>query len=82
MKQIVKDEDNRQEVRAVNAMTNKVAAMTPDTPLHERPDVKFSRWLTTQVGVCSIPMSPFYVPNERQLIIGDYQMRIGQSDRL
>jgi aspartate/methionine/tyrosine aminotransferase len=43
-----------------------VAAMTPDTPLHERPDVKFSRWLTTQVGVCPIPMSPFYVPNQRE----------------
>ena len=42
-----------------------VASITSTTPLHERPDVKFSRWLTTQVGVCPIPMSPFYVPNQR-----------------
>lgn len=42
-----------------------VAAMTSETPLHDRPDVKFSRWLTTEVGVCPIPMSPFYVPNQR-----------------
>lgn len=41
--------------------------ITSDTPLHERPDVKFSKWLTTQVGVCPIPMSPFYIPSQRYL---------------
>jgi kynurenine---oxoglutarate transaminase / cysteine-S-conjugate beta-lyase / glutamine---phenylpyruvate transaminase len=46
--------------------SEEIAQLTPQTPLHDRPDVRFSRWLTTQVGVCPIPMSPFYSPDERE----------------
>lgn len=42
-----------------------IRTVTANTPLLERPDVKFSRWLTTEVGVCPIPMSPFYIPQHR-----------------
>ena len=37
------------------------------TPLLERPDVQFSKWLVTEIGVGPIPMSPFYLPHERHL---------------
>eukprot|EP00943_MAST-04B_sp_MAST-4B-sp1_P005732 g5732.t1 len=37
----------------------------PNALLSERPDVQFTRWLTTEVGVSMIPMSPFYTPENR-----------------
>jgi len=42
----------------------------PDAPLEERPDVRFSKWLTAEVGVAPIPMSPFYPPEQRHFADG------------
>ena len=39
----------------------------PDALLESRRDVQFSRFLTTEIGVSPIPMSPFYAPSERYL---------------
>ena len=41
--------------------------INPNALLNERPDVQFTRWLTTEVGVSPIPMSPFYTPENRYL---------------
>lgn len=41
--------------------------LTADTPLSDRPDVQFSKWLVKEIGVGPIPMSPFYVPEQRYL---------------
>lgn len=43
------------------------AKVQPDALLESRRDVQFSRFLTTEIGVSPIPMSPFYAPNERHL---------------
>ena len=42
-------------------------ALTAETPLDDRPDVQFSRWLVKEIGVGPIPMSPFYIPDQRYL---------------
>jgi len=39
----------------------------PQTMLDERPDVKACMWLTEHVGVTAIPVSPFYLPEDRHL---------------
>lgn len=43
------------------------SSLGPDTPLHARPDVQFSKWLVQEIGVGPIPMSPFYIPEQRHL---------------
>eukprot|EP00746_Dinoflagellata_sp_MGD_P062827 gnl/MRDRNA2_/MRDRNA2_26408_c0_seq1.p1 gnl/MRDRNA2_/MRDRNA2_26408_c0~~gnl/MRDRNA2_/MRDRNA2_26408_c0_seq1.p1 ORF type:complete len:432 (+),score=71.21 gnl/MRDRNA2_/MRDRNA2_26408_c0_seq1:141-1298(+) len=45
---------------SVNAVT-----LTSDTPLDQRPDVQVCEWLTKEVGVTAIPVSPFYLPEDR-----------------
>ncbi|CAE7679663.1 ccbl [Symbiodinium microadriaticum] len=44
-----------------------LSCLTPSTPLDDRPDVVFCKWLTREVGVAGIPMSPFYTPELRHL---------------
>jgi aspartate/methionine/tyrosine aminotransferase len=44
-----------------------MSKLNANSPLSERPDVLFAKWLTTQVGVCPIPVSPFYPPEQRHL---------------
>ena len=39
--------------------------VTPDSPLEDRPDVRLCKWLTEKVGVTAIPVSPFYLPEDR-----------------
>jgi aspartate/methionine/tyrosine aminotransferase len=58
--------DMRRFYRLAGITQEEIAQTSPDTPLHDRPDVRFSRWLTTEVGVCPIPMSPFYSPDQRE----------------
>lgn len=48
-------------------MVSVMKKLSPSSPLSERPDVLFAKWLTTQVGVCPIPLSPFYPPEQRHL---------------
>jgi aspartate/methionine/tyrosine aminotransferase len=43
------------------------SSLRADTPLHDRPDVQFSKWLVREIGVGPIPMSPFYTPEQRHL---------------
>lgn len=42
-------------------------SLRPETALQDRPDVQFSMWLVKEIGVGPIPMSPFYVPEQRHL---------------
>jgi len=42
-------------------------ALCPQTALDDRPDVQVCKWLTKEVGVTAIPVSPFFLPEERHL---------------
>jgi kynurenine aminotransferase len=46
---------------------NSFESLTADTPLNDRPDVRFSKWLISEIGIGPIPMSPFYIPEQRHL---------------
>lgn len=51
-------------LRAAGISIN-LATLTPETPLEQRPDVQVCEWLTKHVGVTPIPVSPFYLPEDR-----------------
>lgn len=53
----------------------------PDANLYDRPDVRFCEWLTKEVGVAPIPMSPFYTPEQRHLANNFVRFAYCKDDR-